>query len=135
MNRWGLFAALMAVVVVIGGLFWLAGQGRIPGLLAWIYGGISLLLFGLYGWDKRAAIAGRRRTPEARLQFFALLGGWPGGWLGQQLFRHKTRKRRFQSVFWLMVTVNLGALAWLVWGSPIQVPTSLSDLAGLIPGQ
>lgn len=114
MEHRGVFAALIANGIVIGGLFWLALLMLVPELVAWGYFGMSVVLFALYGWDKRAATLGRQRTPEVSLQGVALLGGWPGGWLGQQLFRHKTRKTRFQLVFWLMVAINLGALAWLL---------------------
>lgn len=85
------------------------------GWVALAYVGPSLLLLGLYGWDKRAARLGRQRVPEKRLQLLALIGGWPGGWLGQQLFRHKTRKLKFLLVFWLMALINLCGLIWLLW--------------------
>lgn len=68
---------------------------------------MSLLTFGLYGWDKRAAKQQAYRVPESRLHWFALLGGWPGAWLGQKCFRHKTIKRRFRSVFWLTLVINV----------------------------
>ena len=35
-----------------------------------------------------------------------LLGGWPGALIAQQVFRHKTRKASFQTVFWLIVLVH-----------------------------
>jgi len=106
----------MPVLLVVGAFFvalailapapewrWFAG----------FYALMSALSFSLYGLDKRAAARGGRRTPEARLHFFELLGGWPGALLAQRVFRHKTRKRSFQVVFFLAAAVNLAALVWL----------------------
>ena len=79
------------------------------------YALMSALSFSLYGLDKRAAARGGRRTPEARLHFFELLGGWPGALLAQRVFRHKTRKRSFLVVFYVAVVANLAALAWILY--------------------
>ena len=51
------------------------------------------------------------RTPEGTLHLLGLIGGWPGAWLAQKAFRHKSRKREFQSVFWVTVVLNCVALA------------------------
>jgi uncharacterized membrane protein YsdA (DUF1294 family) len=51
------------------------------------------------------------------LQLCALLGGWPGALLAQQVFRHKSSKRSFQIKFWFMVIINVGIAVWLV--SPV----------------
>lgn len=79
-----------------------------------IYGLASLLAFGLYGFDKRRARLGGSRVPEARLHLVELLGGWPGAWIGQRVFHHKTRKTSFRIVFWLIVLLH--AAAWAAWG-------------------
>lgn len=76
----------------------------------------SLVSFGLYGWDKRQARHGGRRIPEKTLHLVALMGGWPGAWAGQQVFRHKTQKVSFRIVFCLIVAVHAAAIvAWLWW--------------------
>lgn len=72
----------------------------------------SVVAFGVYGFDKRAARDGRRRVPESTLHLLGLAGGWPGAFVAQQVFRHKTRKAGFQVVFWLTVAANCGALWW-----------------------
>lgn len=69
----------------------------------------SVASFVLYGVDKRAAAAGRRRVPEATLHLVALLGGWPGAVVAQTVFRHKTRKASFRSRFWATVIANIAA--------------------------
>lgn len=87
-------------------------------ILLWIYAGwtlaLSALNFILCGWDKRQAIKGRWRVPEKRLHLIELLGGWPGSWLAQRLFRHKTVKRRYRLIFGLIVLVHLSAWAGLL---------------------
>lgn len=100
-----------AFLVFVAGL---AATGRAPWIvLAW-YLGASVATFLLYGWDKTAAEGGHRRTPEATLNGLALAGGWPGAWIAQQAFRHKTLKQSFQVAFWAAVVVNVAALGWLV---------------------
>ena len=50
---------------------------------------------------------GQLAQPMALL---ALLGGWPGAWLAQRCFRHKTVKPAFRRIFWLTVVGNLGLI-------------------------
>ena len=56
---------------------------------------INLITFCVYGWDKRAAKAGRRRVPEKTLLGLAAVGGAIGALLGMKVFHHKTKKRAF----------------------------------------
>ena len=67
--------------------------------------------------DKQRARAGLRRTPEATLLLFALIGGL-GAWMGQHLLRHKTRKEPFRTQFGLVVGLHLILLAagaaWII---------------------
>ncbi|MCU7553768.1 cold shock and DUF1294 domain-containing protein, partial [Alteromonas sp. ASW11-19] len=63
---------------------------KVPDPLLYVYLAASLLAFMMYGYDKSAAKAGRRRTPENHLHLLSLLGGWPGGLLAQKVFRHKS---------------------------------------------
>ena len=100
---------LALVVAAAAGLL-----GLMPLQLAGWYGFASLVAWLAYRSDKVAAQAGRRRTPEASLHLVALLGGWPGALIAQQVFRHKTVKRPFQLVFWGTVVANLAVAAWLL---------------------
>lgn len=75
---------------------------------------MSLVLFAMYGADKRAAVTGSQRIPEATLHLVALLGGWPGGLIAQEVFRHKTRKQPFRAVFWTTVVLNCLALTFVL---------------------
>lgn len=104
--------ALAAFATIVGaGLI-----GRLPILIAGAYVVMSAVAFVAYGMDKAAANAGRWRTPESTLHLIGLACGWPGAVLAQRLFRHKSRKRAFQIVFWATAAINLMALAWLASG-------------------
>ncbi len=110
----GVWFALLLVSGVIGVLASGFYFGYLPLILPATYAGVSLFVMVLYAIDKRAAMRGHRRIPEKRLHLFELLCGWPGALLAQQLFRHKTRKGSFRSIFWLCVLLNMSALAWLL---------------------
>ena len=78
-------------------------------LMPWIVGWIVLVssvTFGLYVWDKRQARRNGWRISEPTLQFWALLGGWPGAFFGQRLLRHKSSKLSFLVIYWLIVGVH-----------------------------
>ena len=85
-----------------------------PALLAGWYVCASLACFIAYARDKRAAITGRRRTPERTLLLLGLIGGWPGGLLAQRLVRHKSAKTSFQVKFWITVALHGAAVATLL---------------------
>ena len=38
-----------------------------------------------------------------------LAGGWPGAILAQEIFRHKTKKITFRTLFWMSVAINMAA--------------------------
>ena len=99
----------------------------LPSLAAWRRGSdtwlglmvfmalFSMVAYGLYWHDKRRAQSDGWRIPETTLHAFSLLGGWPGAYIAQQHLRHKTAKRWFQFVFWVIVLVwQVVALALLV---------------------
>tara|TARA_B100000700_G_scaffold246505_2_gene275459 strand:+ start:8805 stop:9410 length:606 start_codon:yes stop_codon:yes gene_type:complete len=102
-------AALLPFPVLWG----LVEAEKLPAHVLWFLAGMSALTFALYGFDKWAAKRKAQRTAENKLHFVALLGGWPGGLLAQQVFRHKSSKRSFQITFWITVILNccvLGAV-------------------------
>jgi uncharacterized membrane protein YsdA (DUF1294 family) len=98
----------LATCVAVGSSLAMWRLGWAP-VYAWLVSinGMALLL---YGYDKRQAIVGGRRIPELVLHATALSGGTPGALLGQGLFRHKTRKRRFQIVCAAIVLLQAAAL-------------------------
>lgn len=105
------------IVLAIG--FWailigLSFNRSLPVVILGVYAALSIVTFFTYAWDKLAANRNWRRVPEANLHGLELLGGWPGGLIAQIVLRHKNRKRSYQLVFWLLVSANCGALAWLL---------------------
>ena len=95
------------------GLVVLAAVGVLPAWVPAVYAVASGVAFVTYAADKARSETGGRRVPERVLHALALAGGWPGAAVAQQWFRHKTRKARFQVVFWLIVAAHVGiAVAW-----------------------
>ena len=64
---------------------------------------INVVTFIAYGVDKRAAVRGSWRIPEADLHTLEFLGGWSGALLAQKFFRHKTKKKSFRTDFYLVI--------------------------------
>jgi uncharacterized membrane protein YsdA (DUF1294 family) len=93
--------------------------------LSWLvlYYGASIITYGCYSRDKKAAENARRRTSEATLHLMSLVGGWPGALFAQVLLRHKTRKPSFLVGYWFTVIVNCTALGVIVGKgvSPVKV--------------
>ena len=76
---------------------------------------INVACAALFWFDKQAAIAGRRRVPEAKLLGYALIGGTPGAFFARYVFRHKTRKQPFSFNLWLIAALQAGGgLGWLI---------------------
>ncbi len=87
--------------------------GKLPLLVPLAYVVIGAASFAVYAIDKSAARRGGWRISERVLHILDLAGGWPGGLLAQQIFRHKTKKTTFRIAFWITVLVNCLALIWL----------------------
>ena len=87
-------------------------------IAAIVYAAMSLVTFIAYGLDKRAAVKQKHRTPEKTLHVLASCGGWPGALVGQQVFRHKRRKKMFMAVTILVAIGHIGAwiaIGWMTW--------------------
>lgn len=118
----------VAAVAFIGGLIVAANLALLPWWLPGLYLLLSFVTFAVYDIDKKASIQGQWRTPEFRLQLFALMGGWPGALLAQNLLRHKSNKNSFLRFFWLMTLLNLGAFFWFVFADSAS---ALRQLLGM----
>jgi uncharacterized membrane protein YsdA (DUF1294 family) len=68
----------------------------------------SVITFLTYGFDKAQSRMGGSRVPEVVLHGLALSGGFPGGWVGRALFRHKTQKGFFVFVLAVATAIHLG---------------------------
>jgi len=78
-----------------------------------LYGGMSVVTFVAFAWDKLCAKLQRRRVPEAVLHTLELGCGWPGALAGQLLLRHKSEKLSYRVVLWAIVALHLGLLAYV----------------------
>ena len=74
---------------------------------------INLIGFAIMGIDKRKAIKGAYRIPEATLFCVALLGGSLGTTLGMNLFRHKTKHWYFVVGMPLICFAQLALMVWI----------------------
>ncbi|WP_404384163.1 cold shock and DUF1294 domain-containing protein [Knoellia locipacati] len=100
------FLAFVAALVLLG---------EVPGWTLGIYLLFSVLAFLIYRADKTAALRGEWRTSEITLHLIALLGGWPGALAARHVFRHKTTKQPFRTIFWATVVANCAAFGSFVF--------------------
>jgi uncharacterized membrane protein YsdA (DUF1294 family) len=75
------------------------------------FSAINAMAFLAFGLDKWRAQRSHRRIPESWLLLLGALGGWPGGFLGMNFFRHKTAKWTFK----LKYTLALLPFAAEIW--------------------
>jgi uncharacterized membrane protein YsdA (DUF1294 family)/cold shock CspA family protein len=99
---------LFAVVLLLGYAF-----GHPPRWLLWAYLAASAATFLAYAFDKSAATRGAWRISEQTLHLLALIGGWPGALIAQQMLRHKSLKSEFRAVFWGTVALNIAGFSFL----------------------
>ena len=66
---------------------------------------VSVAAWILFRHDKKRSLEGKWRNSETELHGLELFGGWPGAFLAQQKFRHKTRKLSYQAIFWSIVVL------------------------------
>jgi uncharacterized membrane protein YsdA (DUF1294 family) len=83
-------------------------------------GTASLVTFGMYGLDKLLAKLGVLRVPNNVFHWLALVGGFPGGWVGRQVFHHKTNRQEYWEypVILGLSTLIHGALIWYFFLRP-----------------
>jgi uncharacterized membrane protein YsdA (DUF1294 family) len=80
-------------------------------LLFRVYLIISVLTLLIYGIDKFLAKAEWKRIPERWLHTLSLIGGFPGAFLGMNIFNHKTNKPKFRWVIFASLLLHLSAFA------------------------
>lgn len=77
---------------------------------------MSVVTFILFGVDKHKAKAHKWRIPEKTLLGLSLLGGFAGGFLGMEFFRHKTKHWYFYAVMIVSLVLWLGVIYKIVAG-------------------
>lgn len=95
-----LYLGVVAVTVALDKALW--------GWLA-AYLVFSALLYWAFAHDKQAARQGAWRISERSLYVLALCGGWPGALYGQHKLRHKSKKRAFIVLLWVVILTNIAA--------------------------
>ena len=83
---------------------------------------INLIAFALMGIDKRKAIKGAFRIPEATLFIIAIIGGSIGSIAGMYTFRHKTRHFNFVYGMPAILIIQI-LLIVLLFYAPIELIT------------
>jgi uncharacterized membrane protein YsdA (DUF1294 family) len=116
MARSSAFGAIATILVLV--LFILVrATAPMPVYFAWLVAA-SLTAFVFYGLDKGLARLSRfnARVPERVLNLLALAGGFPGAWLGRNIWRHKTNVRRHWDMLLILLlsTVLHGALIYRI---------------------
>jgi uncharacterized membrane protein YsdA (DUF1294 family) len=107
------FLLALILSAALGAVLWFS----IPLHPLWIYlTTITLMTFAFYGIDKHRAVRQKRRVPELVLHLLALAGGTIGAFAGQIVFHHKTKKLKFQVVFYAIVVLQLAGILWWAWG-------------------
>ncbi|MBD2202814.1 cold shock and DUF1294 domain-containing protein [Calothrix sp. FACHB-1219] len=102
---------LLSLLPVLGSIFLLIKASNPIPLLIYLL--MSLITFALYADDKSRAKQGKWRVSENTLHICETAGGWLGGFVAQQILRHKTSKVSYQVVFWLIAGVHI--VFWLYW--------------------
>jgi uncharacterized membrane protein YsdA (DUF1294 family) len=114
-----LFAGLLLLLLPIEALRTYTGQ--VDPLF--FYGALIVvnIATALAFWnDKRAASTARRRVPEAMLHLLELLGGWPASFYSQRLFRHKTAKRSYQIICWIIIALHQALALDIILGGMVS---------------
>lgn len=120
-------ADVLAIFVLVGVGAIINARWPLPLWVYALYAVTSLIAFVLYHSDKKAAQTGGWRVSEGTLHFVAIVGGWPGAVVAQQVFRHKTSKQEFRSVFWLTIVANI--VAFVVVTTPVLSWLSQQDFS------
>lgn len=104
----------LAVGLIVGLTFLLSSYLRLDARWRYLIA-INLVTLLAYAYDKLASAYGWLRIPERLLHLLAAAGGTPAAWVGQYLLRHKTQKESFRRRFWLIVVVQVVAIAaWII---------------------
>ena len=109
-------------------LGWLIATGKLHFAIMPLYALASIAAFLAYGNDKGNAERHKRRTPEVELHLISIIGGWPGAWIAQRVFRHKSKKTEFQVTFVATVIINCIALAYFLVHIGPRLPAGFAPL-------
>ncbi|MGC9327939.1 MAG: DUF1294 domain-containing protein [Candidatus Hinthialibacter sp.] len=106
-----LYGAIAAVL--IAGLTVVLILSGFHGVVAYLIS-INLITFFVYGFDKLISNSALLRVPERILHGLAFAGGSPAAMIAQKLFHHKTVKKSFQIVYWIIVLFQIALILALL---------------------
>ena len=117
------FAALLLILPIMA-----LSQGPFDKrLLAAYFAAINAWAYAIYIFDKHHARSKGWRISERQMHVMEALGGWPAAFLAQRQFRHKSSKKTYQAVFWLIVALY----QWVAFDSINQWRYSRAAWAGI----
>lgn len=105
---------LAALVITFA--FAVAILDRVPIGFTLLYLVMGIATFTLYAIDKSAARTGDWRVPETSLHLLDLAFGIAGGLIAQQVLRHKTSKRGFALMSYLIALAHIALMVLLLLG-------------------
>ena len=122
-------SVIIYTLIGVGLAVWLATgfQSRLTvhPYVTWVVG-FSFVTWAFYAWDKRTAELKKFlrgwRVPEFTLNLLAILGGFPGAWVGRAMFEHKTSAKHHSVILGVLIasTVAHALLALrLMYGPPL----------------
>lgn len=82
-------------------------------IIIWYYIAINAAAFLMYGADKFFAKKGMWRIPEKTLLLSAALGGAFGAFFGMEIFRHKTKHKKFTVSVPVLMALHIGVLVFI----------------------
>ncbi|ADC48716.1 hypothetical protein BpOF4_03250 [Alkalihalophilus pseudofirmus OF4] len=77
---------------------------------------INITSYLVMGYDKRQAIAKKRRVSEKNLFLLALIGGGVGMYIGMKEYRHKTKHRTFTAGIPIIITIQIIGVVFIILG-------------------
>lgn len=108
-----LIGVVSALILLAGLTVVLEQPGSLPlWVVLWLIS-FSLATYGVYAYDKIRSQSQGLRVPEAVLHVLGALGGTPGAFIAMRTLPHKTKRREFQVIFWLIAAAQAGFLIWL----------------------
>jgi uncharacterized membrane protein YsdA (DUF1294 family)/cold shock CspA family protein len=111
-GAWFALPLMLAYFALMAGAVW---RGGLP---VWVLGAsfaVNVVTLYLYMHDKYSASQRAWRVSEDTLHAWSLAGGWPGAWFAQQLLRHKSAKKSFRDIYWLVVVLHCAAFSGALW--------------------
>lgn len=106
------FYAGMGITIpaMAGGMFLLEMSWLWSYLLA-----VNVTTFCLFAYDKFGAARNWLRVPETTLHLFTFFGGTPAALAARKILRHKTIKRSFLMMFWVVLGAQFMLVLMLWW--------------------